>query len=170
MRKFRDLSINRKLTLIIMVTNSAALLLACAVFVIYDQITFRGAMVRDLSIIAEIIGNNSAAALIFSDEEAAEDTLSAINVEPHIVSCYIYSTDGEVLARYIRNNVKEELLPPKPQEDSYRFEGNNLSLFQRIAFEGDIIGTVYIQSDMQELYSRQERYVGIVLIIMLNHI
>ena len=167
MRNFRDVSIRRKLTLIIMLTSSVSLLLACVAFVAYDLITFHRAMPRNLSIIAEIIGNNSAAALIFSDQERAEETLAALNAEPHIVSCYIYAVDGTVFAKYLRNDVKDELLLLESREDSHRFEDNYLLLFHQIVLDDEPIGTVYIRSDMQELYSRQKRYVVIVIIIML---
>jgi len=167
MRKFRDIPINRKLTLIIMLTSIAGLLLACTTFVIYDHITFRHAMVRDLSILTGIIGDNSVSALLFTDQDAAEETLAELNIEPRIVSCYIYDVDGRMFAKYLRSDVKEELPPPEPQEDNYRFEDNHLLLSKQIAFEGETIGTVSIRSDMQELYSRLNRYAIIVVIIMI---
>ena len=167
MHVFRDISIKRKLTLIIVLASTIALILACTLLVTYDRITFKRTMRRNLSIIAEIIGNNSASALLFSDQEAAEETLAALNAEPHIVSCYVYGADGEVFARYLRSDVKGELLPPEGQGEGYRFADNHLLLSQRIVLDGELVGTVYIQSDMRELYSRQKRYIGIVIVIML---
>ena len=41
MRAFRNLSIRRKLTLIVHGTSSVALLIACVAFVVYDTFTFR---------------------------------------------------------------------------------------------------------------------------------
>ena len=73
MRNLRDISIKLKLTLIIMLTSTVVLLLACMAFVIYDLITFRRSMTRDLSTIAEIIGNNTTSALVFVDQDAAEE-------------------------------------------------------------------------------------------------
>jgi hypothetical protein len=73
--RLRDASIQRKLTVIIMLTSSVALLLACGAFVTYDLITFRGELVRELSTLAEIIGTNSTAALAFNDKHSAEETL-----------------------------------------------------------------------------------------------
>src|SRR2546422_4898850 len=78
MRAFRDLSIRRKLTLIIMLTSSVALLLACAAFVSYDLYTFRQAKVHDLTTLAEIIGSNSTAALTFGDSNSAKEILGAL--------------------------------------------------------------------------------------------
>ena len=167
MHRFRDAPIKRKLTLIIMLTSSVALLLACAAFVINDLITSHRAMARDLSVIAEIIGHNSRSALVFVDQGSAEETLAALNAEPSIVSCHIYTADGTVFAKYNRSGAEGDLAPPEPEEDSYRFENNHLLLVRRIVLDGEAIGTVYIRSDLRELYSRLSRYAGIVAIIML---
>ena len=46
MNFFRNLSIRLKQTLIIMLTSSIALLLACAAFIAYDAVTFRTELVE----------------------------------------------------------------------------------------------------------------------------
>jgi signal transduction histidine kinase len=161
----RDAPIQRKLTLIIMLTTSVALLLACAAFVSYELVTFRGAMVRELSILAEVIGANSTAALAFNDDSSAEETLAALSADQHIVTGYIYAKDGRVLAEYQRRDSIRELSPPEPQVDSYHFEGDHLALFRRVTLDGEVIGTVYIQSDLQAVRFRLRQYAGIVLAV-----
>src|SRR5215831_5391910 len=99
---FRNLSIRRKQLLIIMLTSSIALLLACAAFTAYELITFRKGMVRNLSTLAEIVGNNTSAALDFSDAAAASETLSALKAEPDIIGACLYARKGGIFARYDR--------------------------------------------------------------------
>ena len=53
MRSLGNLSIKRKLTWIIMLTSGIALLLACLAFIVYDRVTFKDSMVRDLMTMAE---------------------------------------------------------------------------------------------------------------------
>ena len=48
MSLFKNLSLQRKLTAIIMLTSCIALLLACAAFVGYELFTFRGNLVTAL--------------------------------------------------------------------------------------------------------------------------
>jgi two-component system, sensor histidine kinase len=85
MLSFRNLSLRRKQTLIIMLTSSIVLFLACAAFSIYEVITFRKVMVQHLSTLAEIVGNNTSAALDFDKSDSAVETLSALQVEPGII-------------------------------------------------------------------------------------
>src|SRR2546425_11702584 len=94
MRAFRDLSIRRKLTLIIMLTSSVALLLACVAFVSYDLYTFRQAKVHDLATLAEIIGSNSTAALTVGDSNSAQQILAALSANQHIAAACVYIGDG----------------------------------------------------------------------------
>src|SRR5215471_11508501 len=103
MLSFRNLSIRRKQLLIIMLTSSIALLLACTAFTAYELITFRTGMVRNLSTLAEIVGNNTAAALDFTDATAASETLSALKAEPDIIGACVYAPRGGVFARYDRD-------------------------------------------------------------------
>jgi len=165
-RPLRDMSIKRKLMLIVMLTSSVALLLACAAFVTYELITFRRTMVRHVSTLADIVGTNCTAALTFDDRRAAEETLAALRAEQHIVSASIYTRDGKVFARYRRGARLEDWAPPMPQEDGHAFGEDHLDLFRRIVLDGEMIGIVYLQSDLREMHARLQRYVGIVAIVM----
>jgi len=103
MRKVRNASIARKLTWMNMLVSGAALLLACSAFIAYDMVTFKQTMVRNLSTQAQIIGSNSASALLFNDPQAAGTTLSALKAAPDILSAVIYMPDGQPLATYSRD-------------------------------------------------------------------
>ena len=157
-----NMSIRRKQTLIIMGTSSVVLLLACAAFSIYEVITFRKAMVQDLSTLAEMMGYNTAAALDFNDAKSAGETLSALHAEPGIIGACIYTKDGKVFASYDRTNDSTIYTPPALHANGYAFEGQRLTLSRPIVHQGETVGTVYLESDMQALYSRLTRYAGIV--------
>ncbi len=167
MRAFRDVPIRRKLILIIMLTSSVAFLLGGAAYLTYDLFTFRRMMTRDLTVLAEIIGANSTASLVFNDQSSAEETLAALAAEQHIVSAVLYAKDGGVFAKYLRGDMPGDFSLPKPEEDGHGFEDGHLVLFRRIVLQGEKIGTIYIQSDMQVFYSRLKQYTTIGAIIML---
>ena len=75
---YRSITIEVKLRLIIMLTVVAALILACASILTYDQLAFRSSMQRDLAILAETVGSNSTAAITFGDQKAAADLLAGL--------------------------------------------------------------------------------------------
>jgi hypothetical protein len=65
--ELRNISIKRKLNLIVMATTTAALFLAFGAFVVYDSVSARKELVRDLSMMSNIVANNSTAGLSFHD-------------------------------------------------------------------------------------------------------
>ena len=80
----RNYSITKRLTMMNILVSGAALFMACAAFVAYDVVTFRQAMVHNLSIQAQITGSNTVSALLFSDPQSAQNTLSALQVAPNM--------------------------------------------------------------------------------------
>lgn len=170
MRNVSDASIARKLTWMNMLVSATALILACAAFIGYDMVTFRQTMVRNLSTQAQIIGSNSASALLFNDPQAAETTLSALKAAPDILSAVIYMPDGQPLASYSRD--RNSAIPAPPSIASGQIErhlrrSNEIVLVRSIVFQGKPTGTVYIRSDLEELNQRLNRYVGIAAIVLL---
>lgn len=75
MLRIRDYSITRKLTWMNMLVSGAALLLACGALISYERFSYRRAMVNNLSVQAQIIGENCISALLFNDSRSAETTL-----------------------------------------------------------------------------------------------
>ena len=165
MRSFRDSSIGSKLTFLIMATSSSALLLACLAVGAYDMLDLRRSMASDLHVIAAIVGENSTAALTFNDANAARDVLSALRSEPHVRSACIFTRDGRQFARYTRLPSDPDLCPPLRPEGSY-FTSDRLLQFHTISLAGESLGLVFIESDLQELASRRNRYLAIVAAII----
>ena len=64
-----------------MLVSGVALLTACAAFIAYDLVTFREALVYNLSSQAQIVGSNSISALVFNDPRSAETTLAALPLD-----------------------------------------------------------------------------------------
>ncbi|MFN2510575.1 MAG: ATP-binding protein [Pyrinomonadaceae bacterium] len=167
MRAFRDLSIKRKLTAMMMIISVTALLLSCALFIIYDQIFSRRAMVQELNSLAQIVGSNSTAAITFNDQNSATEILSALSARPNIMSACLYSQDGKRFAFYIRPGQSAASSPSSPRADGSQFSKDRLELFHSIQLDSETVGTLYLESDLEELRTRLLRYSGIVGLILL---
>jgi signal transduction histidine kinase/DNA-binding response OmpR family regulator len=164
---FRNLSIRQKLTVIVMAVSVASLLLACVSFAIYDVITFRKRMADDLAVVADGIGINSAAALSFDVQGSGQEILGALRARPHITAACVFNRDGHLFSSYQRSDIKETFHPPTLRSVGYYFEADSLRLFRDVFQDGEKIGTVFIQSDMEELGDRLQGYVRIVTIVIL---
>ncbi|MBI2358305.1 MAG: GAF domain-containing protein [Deltaproteobacteria bacterium] len=165
MQRFRDISIRGKLTLIIMATSGAALLLAGASFLAYESATFPQSVAQNLSSVAVVIGNNSAAAIVFDDKNAANEILAGLRATPNIVSGYIYRKDWTVFARYAREG---RMTPPQcpTQLDGYHVVDNHVEVCHPIVFRGEKLGTIGLRSDLREWQARLWNYGQIVVAIL----
>ncbi|HZI32057.1 MAG TPA: CHASE sensor domain-containing protein, partial [Candidatus Binatia bacterium] len=170
-RKFQDIPIRQKLTVIIMIASTVALLLVAAGFVAYDLVTFRKKMVNDLSTLAKIIGDRSAAALSFRDQAVARDTLHALVFQKHIAAAALYDADGKLFAQYPTNAAAAGFpISPEPDDAHFgpdRLGRSGLMIYHKIYAAPDFVGTVYLESDLREIKQRFERYAGIVLLLTL---
>ena len=161
-------SISTKLTFVNMLVSAVALLLASGGFYAYDTYSFRIALVRNVSIQAQIIGDNTVSALLFNDPHSAEKTLLALRANPNLVYAQIYTRDGQPFAGYWRDRAGETMaLPAIPvgQTQSHRFKDGRLGMARSIIFQGKPTGTVYIWSDLGAMNDRLRSYALIVVAV-----
>jgi Periplasmic sensor domain len=110
---------------------------------------------------------NSTAALSFGDQNAAEELLSSLRAKPHLRVAFIYSADGNLFAAYRRVGVPKSSAVPKPETAGSRFESDRLVLFHQIRLGDRQVGTLYLESDLEEMHQRVVRFVGIIGLVLL---
>ncbi len=169
MQAFQRLSIKAKLIWIIMGTCSVALLVTCVLFMLFDLLTYRQKIARDIATLSEIIGDYSTATLEFDDPKTATEILTALRAEPTIVFACLYTTNGTVLASYRSSSELQAFTPPPVEVDGYQFQNDHLRLFRTIILPEDHhpIGTVFIRANLSALYHRLTRYAEIGAGVML---
>jgi two-component system, sensor histidine kinase and response regulator len=162
----RKFSLRRKLTLVIMVNTFIALCVAAVGFAEYGVYQLKQARLEDLNALANMMGTNSTAPLTFKDSQAAEDILSALTAKPHIISAAIYDRDGSTFAVYVRNGEKDQYSAPTLEHDSSRFTSDRLLIFQSIIFQGEKVGTIFLEGDTVEYNQLLKKYLRLFGIII----
>jgi len=146
----RKISLRRKLTLVIMINTVMALCAAGIAFAEYGVYRFKELRLEDLNALANILGTNSTAPLAFKDPISAQDILRALAAKPHILSAAIYDRDGKPFAVYHRGESKVPYSAPPVESESSRFTSNRVLIFQAINFQGEKVGTVFLEGDTVE--------------------
>jgi signal transduction histidine kinase/CheY-like chemotaxis protein len=167
MRFARDLPLRHKLTLLVTLTSGLVLSLACVILAAYDLRRAHQDLETDLTSLAKVIGSNSTGALTFGDPRAADEILAAMSVRAHIVSARLYDAEGRPFATYHRLGAEADVLPERPQADSYRAERAHVVLFQSVRLGRETAGTLYLKADLGQLRSHFEGYLVVVLMVML---
>lgn len=167
MGAFQDLSIRWKLKLIIMLTSGAALLFASGTLMYRNIVESRKIIRNDLSSLAKVIGMNSVGAIVFYDQQTAENNLAALHAKPYVVLACIYDRHGQVFAEYIHENADPKVLVAPMREPGHYYEDNYLLVFNPVLFNKEVIGTVCIQFDLKGTQRESLESAGIFGIILL---
>lgn len=162
MKPFRDRPIRQKITSVILFISSAALLLACAVLFAFQAYTTKRHFMRELGVIGEITAHNSAAAVMFRDEDAAGETLSGLRTAPQIVGARLELMDGQRLAQFGSQQENQA-----PLAAGLRIEGNRFLLAQPVMRDGKREGTLSLHADFSAMSSQLLKlYAGILTLVL----
>ena len=100
---FADLTIRRKLSVLLLLSSGIGLVVASVALISFAFSSSRAVAERDLDTLAQVIADNSAAALTFQDWQTAREVLSGLRAKQEIVFACLYSgtaTDAELFASY----------------------------------------------------------------------
>src|SRR2546427_7169607 len=164
----QDMSIGRKLTVIIVTISTMTILLACLVMAIFDVLTFRRSMALDLGRLADLTADNSTAAVNSKDQPSAREVLRALRAQPHVIAACTYSQNGTVFASYgLEGSCPAVFESGNASGYEIHFTHNHLAEMSPIKLSGRVIGAVYIESDMEAMYTRLRWYVGGIIFVLL---
>ncbi|WP_128545321.1 ATP-binding protein [Larkinella soli] len=149
--------IQRQLMNVMLLTSGSVLALTCLAFFVYEYFTFRETLKNQLTMLGEIIAANSTAALAFDDPDDAEELLSALRTNRHIVAACLYDKEGRIFARYPADAPADQFPSYLPARN-YRFSGSYLEGFQPVVQGRTQLGSLYLKSDMEAMFERFSRY------------
>ena len=165
MKFLERLPISKKMNVVTILTTSVALILAGLVLLGFETYSFYRSRIQDLATLGAVIGSNSSAAIIFHDQESAVEILNGLSAKPNITGACLYGPNGNVLATYSRRN-SPEFHPPVLAAAGHHFSAGRIRLFQDIHYNGETIGSLYMESDVSDIYSRITQYLAVLTLIL----
>ena len=171
--RLRDITIRRKLVLIVMLTTLTALLLSTVAYIGNELVTARQELRGDLSATAAILGPGCAAALASQDPKSATETLAPLKAKVSIAAAFLYTPDRQRLAMYLANAAAKL---PRAEElgrldgaatASWLFQGRFAHLWQPIVAGGHQLGVIHLALDTEPLAARIRRQIAVAVIVLL---
>ncbi|HTB12074.1 MAG TPA: response regulator [Bryobacteraceae bacterium] len=159
------ISFRRKLILAATLPASVFVCLACLVSITNEFHNFRSENAAQLSAVMGVVGENSAAALVFEDSKNAKETLAALHTIPSVFSAGLYDKRGALFARYQRD-AKTNPPPLEAPPVGLHREHDALILVRNVELNGEPVGLIFIRSDQSELYARIGRYLLLTLVAL----
>ncbi len=161
---FLNLPTKQKLTVIIFSVSTFCVLLGTLLFAIFDIYQQRKIMVEILSTATIIVGDRSSAALLFDDKDLAVDNLKALSANKSIQYACIYDRSGEVFASYFFYNGSRGC--PPFVEGHELFKNERLRISNPIYEDEELLGWIYIESDLRRIYEFIIEWFVIALIVV----
>lgn len=158
-------SIQRKLSLILLVTVGLGLLLAALALLALEVRQEWQSARKALSTQAEVVGLASEAALAFSDRQVAEQNLRVLQAQPGVIAAALYDSDGRLFASF-RTDDDDAYVPPAALPPGLRFGALTATVARQLVSNREAIGSVYVQSRHGLLPDTLE-YVAWLALIML---
>jgi len=160
-------SIRGWLTLLGIGSAAIALFGASAGFVVMESVAARRAIAAETSLLAEVVGANSAPALAFFDARAAHGALVSLESDPRIRMACLYDMDGEVFAAFApRDPTTGPDCPPVRWEGS-DYADDRLLLFRPVHAGDERVGALHLEVHADPLAARLLAKAGVVLPLLL---
>jgi len=168
MEYFNALPIRKKLLLIIMLVTGGVLFFVNTVMFSYDFFTFRHILANNLAVLTKAVAENAKSTVVFSDQDAAAETLLALRAEPGIQYAAILTPDRRVFATYSKNKALDTtgFQPPTIPVNTPIFGKNSVDFLAEIQLKDKTVGLVFARSDLQDEQILLKRYFLVSLLVM----
>lgn len=158
--RLSNLAIRHKLLALLVGLSTLALMIAFVLAAVDKMVTYRQGLVAKISTLADVIGMNSTAAIVFDDAQTATEILSALRMEGNVDCAIIVKASTGLFANYAAKGQSSEQLTELysgataiyDTEERYLYETNYLDLVRPIMMDDKNIGFVAIRTNLNALY------------------
>jgi len=168
MRFFRNSSIQIKLTIVVFLTSVTGLSIAGLASEFAEKRHFQDSLRDELTTHADTLALNSAASLVFNDRKAAQDLLSSLRLERHIMAAYVYDSHGQVFAEYRREDLDKRFAMPAWRGEAVKFDKDSLTVSRSLLLGGEKAGGIAVVSDFSEINKQMRQFrqtSGLILLV-----
>lgn len=163
-------SINTKLTRLVTISVASALLFAYAASVFNELLVSREQLSDQMSVLAEVLAENAAAAVAFDDPDSARQVLEALKLEPSVESAVIYTAAGQPFAQYVEAGSNSPQLPQNAPPEGCEFDADgHLGISLPIRVQGEPVGTFFLHASNDHVYERLTNYsISMALVLLVS--
>lgn len=164
----KNSSIRQRLTYIIMSISCISVLLTTLAISIMGFFTLREGIINELSVSAAVVGDRNTAALAFNDPHQAEMNLNVFSVKQTILEACLYDEKDALFARYIQKGYEESgIVCPQDVTEGVKITQSRIHLMKPIMKMDDKIGSIYIESTLDEVNAYLQKQVAIALTVVM---
>ncbi len=149
-QRYRNLSLRKKLVVIISTVASFVTIVAMLVSSVIELTSFRNRLLEEYAITARITAGNLEAAVGFRDEFDSNDILSLMSERDYVTTAAVYLVSGDTLAEYRRQGLPVDAPIPSIDENTGIHDGY-LIINQAINLKGSTHGYLVFKAELGEI-------------------
>lgn len=165
---FSKRSIKHKLFIIITLISGVAVLTSSAIFALNSQFSTQRALSYMVSSQSVIVSQNSAAALAFMDQQAADEILMGFSAQQHIIHVGLYDNEQKLFTELVQDFELTEPLPNVLELIKQNPSREYFELFEPVIVDNEIIGTLYVKANIKQLGTTFGSYSQIIIFVLLG--
>jgi PAS domain S-box-containing protein len=154
MNTFKNISIKRKLVIIIISTSIIVLVAGFATYLIIDMISVKKEIKKNAILNATLVGQYAAAPLLFGYKEEVTEILTKLNTIPSVLDACLYSTYSDEIFACYHKTQDSSFLFPKLHNESAVFKNGYLHVFYAIKYKEQYCGTIYLRISASAIRER----------------
>jgi len=146
--------------------GALVLLMAGVAMALYEEQLYQTQRLREAREETEILAATESAALSFRDRGAAEEYVESVKVNPEIEAVGVYTSDGGLLAGFVRDGTQplpKQLAAPEPP----RRENDRVIVTSPVMQQGNALGTVYLRARAEPMVNRLLREAVLALLVVM---
>ena len=153
-----------KILLLILATTGVALAIAVLAFTVHDYKTVSEGVKTRLMTQARIVSEGSETALLFNDQNSADEALHLLHADPAILQAAIYDQKGQRFVSYHRNN--ESVLAPALDEALSKVDSERRVITVPVMYLQEPIGHILVVASNDEVVERLKYFSAISIVIL----
>ncbi len=154
-------TLEKKLLLLNLSAFGVASIFAVILIVGFLWNAARADLLRQIETTAQMIAQNSAPAMLFSDEKSAGEVIKALNQNSNVMEADLYLPDNQLFATYYRNDIHDSIwkepetaMPDGLMNMESRFYMTYLLVTTPVLADGQKVGLLKIYVGLKSTYRR----------------
>lgn len=147
--RWRYWRLKTKLLFLTLFTSALGIALVCASLIFVENQNYRRQLESELHVIAGILAEQSAAALVFEDNEQLNSIISSLDRIETIRQACVYDQQGNVLTSLAGMDKRE--CPPVNQQLEVGFVDEVYRLLMPVTLDNEVVGQLFLTSHLEVL-------------------
>ncbi|PIQ07830.1 MAG: hypothetical protein COW71_14900 [Ignavibacteriales bacterium CG18_big_fil_WC_8_21_14_2_50_31_20] len=148
MKRIKDISLEKKMIFVIIISVLIPLILAISVIIINVSKFYRDDLIDEAELSAKIIADFSVADIQFNSQDISNKSLSFIGKNAKFLRIVIFKENGEIFSEFIKETHEKNHIMHRNENISY-YEGEYLYTYQIIKQDAKTFGTICIVSSTE---------------------